>query len=473
VSPPESTPAPEPAGILHVDMDAFFVSVELLDRPDLRGRPVIVGGAGTRGVVAAASYEARAFGVHSAMSSVQAQRLCPHAVFLNGRYDRYQAVSAEVMAIFTSFTPLVEPLSLDEAFLDVRGARRAHGTAAQIAAAIRARVLDEQGLTCSVGVAPTKFVAKLASEAAKPRASVTGPMPGIGVKVVEPDQVLGFLHPLPATALWGVGPATMTKLERLGISTVGDLAALPVEVVVRSLGKANGRHLHELANGIDERRVEPDRKAKSIGHEETYAHDVHDPAVLDAELVRFADAVASRLRAHGVGGRTVSIKVRFPDFRTITRAASMPTPTDAGRDLVREARALLAQLDLGAGVRLLGLSVSGLSEEPARQLSFDDAPGPSAAVPARVVDTDRVVDEIRGRFGADAIGPATLLRGSDAGLRVKRQGAQQWGPDQPRPEPGPSPDPSADPSARRATDPGVDRAAGSGGADPDPPGSGR
>jgi DNA polymerase-4 len=413
------------AGILHVDMDAFFVSVELLDQPELRGRPVIVGGAGNRGVVAAASYEARAFGVHSAMSSVQAQRLCPHAVFLPGRHDRYREVSHEVMTIFRSFTPLVEPLSLDEAFLDVRGATRVYGPAPAIADQIRRRVLDEQRLTCSVGVAPTKFVAKLASEAAKPKASVAGPQPGIGVKVVEGDDVLGFLHPLPVRALWGVGPATLAKLERLGIADVGDLARLPVEVVVGTLGKANGRHLHELANGIDERAVVPDRKTKSIGHEETYAHDLHDRSVLDAELVRFADAVAARLRAHGLGGRTVSIKVRFPDFRTITRASTLPAPTDGGRDLARAARALLAQVDLGTGVRLLGLSVSGLIDAPARQLTFEDAAGPGDG-------TDRVVDEIRERFGADAIGPATLLGagGARRGLRVKRQGDQQWGPDQ-------------------------------------------
>jgi DNA polymerase-4 len=409
-----------PPSIMHVDMDAFFVSVELLDHPELRGRPVIVGGAGQRGVVAAASYEARAYGVHSAMSSVRAQQLCPHAVFLQGHHERYVDVSGSVMAIFGSYTPLVEPLSLDEAFLDVGGSWRSHGPAPRIAHRIREQVQAELGLTCSVGVAPTKFVAKLASEAAKPSAAVSGPQPGLGVKVVAPSQVLGFLHPLPVTALWGVGPATVGRLERLGISTVGDLAALPIEVVVSALGSANGRHLHALANGIDGRRVDPHRRAKSIGHEETYAHDVHDPALLDAELVRFADAVATRLRHLGVGGRTVSIKVRFPDFRTISRASTMASPTDAGRDLIREARSLLAQVDVGPGVRLLGLSISGLVEEPAHQLSFDDVGAPGS------VETDRLVDEIRGRFGADAIGPATLLKAD--GLRTKRRGDQRWGP---------------------------------------------
>jgi len=407
-------------GILHVDMDAFFVSVELLDRPDLRGKPVIVGGEGSRGVVAAASYEARAFGVHSAMPSVRARRLCPHAIFLHGRYDRYVEVSTGVMDIFKSFTPLVEPISLDEAFLDVRGARRLHGPAPVIAQQIRRRVRDELGLTCSVGVAPTKFVAKLASEAAKPRAAVAGPQPGLGVKVVAPDDVLAFLHPLPVQALWGVGPATLARLERLGISTVGDLARMSPAVVAGAIGAASGAHLSALANGIDPRAVEPERKAKSISHEETFSQDQHDRSVLEREVVRFADAIAARLRAHGVAGRTISIKVRFHDFRTITRAATVASPTDAATEIAREAKALLALVDLGAGVRLLGVSVSGLTEDATRQLSFDDTAAASWG------DANKAIDEIRARFGATAIGPAAIA-GRD-GLRVKRRGEQQWGP---------------------------------------------
>ncbi len=407
-------------GILHVDMDAFFVSVELLDRPELRGQPVIVGGEGNRGVVAAASYEARAFGVHSAMPSVRAKRLCPHAVFLAGRYDRYVEASDGVMAIFRSFTPLVEPISLDEAFLDVRSVRRLHGPAPQIAAAIRARVLAEQGLRCAVGVAPTKFVAKLASEAAKPRASTQGPRPGIGVQVVTEEEVLSFLHPLPVQSLWGVGPATLTRLERLGVTTVGDLAALPLAMLTGALGTANGSHLHALANGIDPRAVEPDRQAKSIGHEETFATDQHDRVLLERELMRFADAIAARLRSHGVAGRTVTIKVRFHDFRTITRSTTLTAATDDSLTVAREARALLAQVDLGAGVRLLGVHLSGLTKEPVRQLSFDDAVAPDWG------DANKAVDEIRARFGATAIGPAAIV--SEDGLRVKRRGEQQWGP---------------------------------------------
>jgi DNA polymerase IV len=415
---PEDRPT---ATILHVDMDAFFVSVELLDRPELRGRPVVVGGDGDRGVVAAASYEARAFGVHSAMPSVQARRLCPQAVFIAGRHHRYAEVSARVMAIFRDVTPLVEPLSLDEAFLDVAGAVRRLGPAPQIAAHIRERVLVEEHLTCSVGVAGTKFVAKLATESAKPKASPTGPVFGSGVAVVEPAATLAFLRPLPVQALWGVGPATLAKLERIGVTTVGDLADLPEANLVAALGRSQGRHLHALANGHDPRVVEPDRKMKSVGHEETYARDHFRRSTLERELVGFADAVAARLRAQGVVGRTVQIKVRFGDFRTITRSTGLAVPADDGPTLLHAARSLLDQVDPAPGVRLLGLSVSGLSEAGARQLSLDDA-----ARGAGWEEASRTVDEIRARFGTGAIGPAVL--GGPDGLSVKGPHRQQWGP---------------------------------------------
>jgi DNA polymerase-4 len=413
-------------------MDAFFVAVELLDRPELRGQPVIVGGRGERGVVAAASYEARAFGIHSAMPSVRARRLCPHAVFLPGRHARYAGVSREVMAVFRSFTPLVEPISLDEAFLDVTGSQRLHGPAPDIAQSIRARVLAEHGLTCSVGIAPVKFVAKLASESAKPRATPSGPVPGAGVKVVPADGVLPFLHPLPARALWGVGPATLAKLERLGVTTVGDIAALDLSVLTAAIGNAAGTHLHRLSHGIDDREVEPEQRPKSIGHEETFSRDHHERASLERELVRLADSVGVRLRAHGLAGRTVSIKVRFHDFRTITRAVTLPSAVDTGHDVAHAARGLLAEVDPSAGVRLLGVSVSGLSEEGVRQLTLDDAlaehrPGGGGGETTRWSDASSAMDEIRERFGDDAIGPASLA--GDRRLRVKRQGDQQWGPD--------------------------------------------
>ena len=410
--------------ILHVDMDAFFVSVERLRRPELRGKPVIVGGAGERGVVAAASYEARVFGIYSAMSSVQARRLCPHAVFLPGDHRHYGEVSGRVMEIFRSYTPLVEPISLDEAFLDVTGARRLHGDGAQIAAAIRGRVHELEGLTCSVGVAATKFIAKLASEAAKPRVTARGPGPGPGVVVVEPGDELAFLHPLPARALWGVGPATLERLERMGVRTVGDLAALPEVALVSALGKAHGRHLHQLANAIDPRDVEPVQRAKSIGHEETFAHDLHRRDQIRRELVRMGDAVSGRLRAHDLAGRTVTIKVRFHDFRTISRSTTFPSPVDDPASITRAAKALADGVDPTGGVRLLGVSVSGLVEGGGRQLSLDDVGSRSWD------DAGAAIDAIRARFGDDAIVPGSLA--GPEGIRVKRRGDQQWGPDSDR-----------------------------------------
>jgi DNA polymerase IV len=407
--------------ILHVDMDAFFVSVELLRRPELRGRPVVVGGTGNRGVVAAASYEARAYGVFSAMPSVQARRLCPEAVFLPGDHGHYAEVSARVMALFRDRTPLVEPLSLDEAFLDVTGARRALGTGVEIGRNLRAEVLAAEGLTCSVGVAATKSVAKLASEAAKPRAGRAGPEPGVGVFAVEPGSEQEFLEPLPARALLGVGPATLARLERLGVRTVGDIAELPVAALVGSIGQAHGRQLHDLARGIDPRPVDPDQPLRSVGHEETFAYDHHDADTLGREVVRMADGVAGRLRRAGLSARTVTLKVRFGDFRTITRSTTLPTPVDDAPALARHARALLATIDPTPGVRLLGVTASGLVEGTARQLSFDDAdaaPWPEAS---------GAVDAIRARFGDGAIGPAAAV--GRHGLRVKRRGDGQWGPD--------------------------------------------
>lgn len=409
--------------IVHVDMDAFFVSVELLRRPELRGRPVVVGGTGDRGVVAAANYEARAYGVFSAMPSVQARRLCPHAVFLPGDHAHYGEVSARVMAIFRSYTPLVEPLSLDEAFLDVTGARRSRGAGVQIGHAVREEVRQREGLSCSVGVAATKMVAKLASEAAKPRPARAGPEPGPGVWVVPPGEEGRFLRPLPARALWGVGPATLAKLERLGVRTVGDIADLPEASLVGVLGPAQGRHLGRLANGIDARAVEPDQRAKSIGHEETFPSDHHDLDTLGRELVRMADAVAWRLRRHEVAARTVTLKVRFGDFRTITRSTTLAAPVDEGPALARAARGLLAAVDPTPGVRLLGVSASGLVVAAARQLSFDEVEGPAWH------EASGAVDAIRERFGDGAIGPASAA--DHRGLRVKRRGEAQWGPDQP------------------------------------------
>lgn len=417
------------ASILHVDMDSFYAAVEVLEDPSLRGRPVIVGGSGSRGVVASCSYEARAYGVHSAMPSVRARRLCPLAVFLPGRHDLYASYSRRIHDVFRSYTPLVEGISLDEAFLDVAGARRLFGAAERVARAIRADIGAELGLTCSVGVAASKFVAKLASEAAKPRPSPAGPLPGRGVVIIERGGELAFLHPLPVGALCGVGPATHRRLARFGVRTIGDLAALPVETLVRALGPSLGRSLHELAWGRDARAVEPDRRPKSVGHEETYPRDVHDPEALHREAVRLADAVAARLRRDGVTGRTVTVKVRFHDFRTITRSQTLATPSATTSTLAGVAGALLARVDPSAGVRLLGVSVSNLVPAGSQQLGLGDAEA------SRWQRASRAVDEIRRRFGDDAVAPAALAErrrvgetSNERGLGVKRWGDRQWGP---------------------------------------------
>lgn len=408
------------ATIVHVDMDAFFAAVEILDNPSLRGKPVVVGGSGDRGVVAAASYEARAYGIHSAMPSVRARRLCPHAVFVHGHFDRYNEFSAKLHQIFHDFTPLVEGISLDEAFLDVAGGQRLFGSPAAIAHAIRSRIRDELRLSASVGVASTKMLAKLASEAAKPKASRAGPIEGPGVFVVEPGRELDFLHPLPIRALWGVGPATADRLTRFGVVTIGDLARVPLDALVAALGSSLGRHLHELAWARDSRTVEPDRGIKSVSHEETYPFDHHELEPLRAEAVRMADAVATRLRKSGLAGRTVSIKVRFHDFKTITRSHTLSDAVDSARVIAEVASSLLDEVNVGVGVRLFGVGVSNLIEGGARQLSLDDTDSPDWS------SADLAVDAIRDRFGTGAVGSAALA-GRD-GLRVKKQGQQQWGP---------------------------------------------
>jgi DNA polymerase IV len=414
--------------ILHVDMDAFYVACELRRRPELQGRPVVVGGTGRRGVVAAASYEARRYGVFSAMPSATARRLCPNAVFLPGDHELYSVVSRDVRRILARVTPLVEPLALDEAFLDVTGAQALFGSGVAIARRLRSDIHDELGLDCSVGVAPNKFLAKLASVEAKPRPSPEGITPGAGVFEVRPGEELAYLHPLPVGRLWGVGPSTLERLRRMGVTTVGDLAALTPAAVISSLGKAHGRQLLDLAAGRDDRPVEPAREMKSISHEETFAHDLHERADVHRELVRLADAVAARLREHGTGARTFTLKVRDGGFTTITRATTVAGAIDTGPAIVAAAAPLLDAVDLGAGVRLLGLAASKFAT-PSEQLQFDDLGEPSS----RWSDASRAIDDVRERFGESAIGPASSVAGGR--IRLVRAGAQQWGPDH-HPEPG-------------------------------------
>lgn len=423
--------------LLHVDMDAFYAAVEVRADPSLTGRPVIVGGAGPRGVVASCSYEARAYGVRSAMPSARARWLCPPAVFLPGHYDAYAEVSQRLHQVLESFTPMVEGIALDEAFLDVSGAHRLFGSTVEIAQRIRSQVARELGLGCSVGVARSKLIAKLASCAAKPTATRAGTVPGHGVVVVDIDGEPAFLHPLPVSAIWGVGPATAGRLARLGVTTVGQLAALPRASLVSTLGSVHGQCLYDLSHGRDGRPVQPARGAKSVGHEETYAVDYHQHAPLRRQLLRLADAVGSRLRGARLAGRTVTLKVRFADFSTITRCRTLAAPVDGGRDIALIGMTLLDPIDVSAGVRLLGVSVSGLAgagQAPARQLSlYEVAAAGSGALPGGVAsggrpwaDASAAVDVVRARFGAGALGPASLV--GPGGIAVKRKGDTQWGP---------------------------------------------
>ncbi|WP_344863605.1 DNA polymerase IV [Planomonospora alba] len=382
--------------ILHVDMDAFFASVELRERPDLAGAPVIIGAPGPRGVVLSATYEARRYGVHSAMPMTRARRLCPHATVIPPSHGKYSEVSRGVMAIFRDVTPEVEPVASDEAFLDVSGARRRLGRPAAIAALIRERVAAEHGITCSVGVASSKFVAKLASRHCKPD----------GLFVVPADRVVDFLHPLPVAALWGVGERTERSLARLGIRTVGDLAGTPLATLQRELGRAAGAHLAELAWGRDERRVTPHAPDKSIGAEETFAADVDDPVEIRRELLRLSERVAARLRAGGHVGRTVGVKLRRADFSTLTRSRTLAEPTDVARELYTVACDLYAASGLeGTLIRLVGVRVENLlpAAGAPRQLSLTERE-------AGWREAERAMDRAARRFGRDAVLPASLVR---------------------------------------------------------------
>jgi DNA polymerase IV len=398
--------------VLHVDMDAFFVSVEVRARPELAGLPVVVGGAGGRGVVSAASYPARVFGVRSAMPMGQALRLCPQLIVISPRHGAYGEVSRAVMKIFADFTPVVEPMSLDEAFLDVRGATGLFGSPTEIARQIRARVFAEQNLTCSVGIAPVKSAAKLASGSCKPN----------GLRVVSRDGLLDFLHPLPVTALPGVGARTGDQLHRLGIRTVADLAATPLDTLRRSIGAASAAHLQSLANGRDERAVTPSSGEKSISSDRTLAEDLLTEREVAAELLRAAGDVTGRLRRHDLVARTVGIKIRFADFTSVTRVRTLAQPTDVGTAVYAEALSLYRGLRLDRPrIRLVGVKVENLrpAAEPT-QLAFelpltdDDPVAPAAGSSISEQAAQRAMDEVAARFPGAAVVPAALLGRSAA-----------------------------------------------------------
>jgi DNA polymerase IV len=382
--------------ILHCDMDAFYASVEQRDRPELAGRPVIVGGSpGKRGVVSAASYEARKYGVHSAMPAATARRLCPQGVFLPPRIDYYAEVSREIQAIFERFTPLVEPLSLDEAFLDVAGSEHLFGPATAIGRQIKEAVRAQTRLVVSVGVAPNKFLAKIASDLGKPD----------GFVVVEPGGVQAFLDPLPIERLWGVGRQSSKVFGRLGIRTISQLRQWPMQTLVDRFG-AGGEHLWQLAHGRDDRPVVPEREAKSISHETTFVRDIADCEILRAWLLELTEQVAWRMRRHGLRGRTVQLKVRFADFSTITRAQTLPEPTDITDELWQAADALLCQRmpSERPAVRLIGMGVGGFDESGMRQERLFDQEDRQ-----RQSDLDSTADRIRARFGDDALQRAATL----------------------------------------------------------------
>lgn len=380
--------------ILHVDMDAFYASVEVLDDPSLRGKPLIVGGAEGRGVVSSASYEARRFGVRAAMSVGQALRLCPNAIVVVPHFERYSALSRQVMAIFHEITPLVEPLSIDEAFLDVSGARRLWGSPGTIARMLRERVKAETGLTCSVGVASTKHVAKIASTLSKPD----------GLLIVSHADTAAFLAARPVRALWGVGPKAAEALESRGIRLVSDILGSPRAVLDRALGRAAGERVWQLAHGIDPREVDTEHVEKSVGHEETFLEDVGDPVVLRSELRRLADRVAARLRSGGWEASTVALKLRYADFTTVSRSVTLPEPTSVGQRIGDVAIELFASLPLDQPVRLIGVRAEKLRGAGGSALTLWDDDADWRAV-------DGALDDARARFGRSAVTRASILGG--------------------------------------------------------------
>ncbi len=388
-----SEEAANQATILHVDMDAFFASVAERDNPELKGKAVVIG-MGARGVVSAANYEARKFGIHSAMPVGRARRLAPHAIFLPVDMARYQEVSEHVMEIFHGFTPWVEPISLDEAFLDVTGSQKLLGTGREIAAAIRKKVEEQEGITCSVGIAPSKFIAKLASAHCKPN----------GILEITTDRILTFLHPLPIQAMWGVGPKTAEVLERLGLRTIEDIARLPRATLIRALGEANGASLYELAWGRDYRDVTPEEPDRSISAAETFPQDLDNPEEILTEFLRLTERATARLRDRDLFAKTISIKVRFADFSTINRSKTLPLPIDSTHDVYDVVKGLYQALRIErARLRLVGVSLENLSQGAPHQMMLGER-----EVGWR--QAEGAMDQARARFGKGSVRPARLIK---------------------------------------------------------------
>jgi DNA polymerase-4 len=379
--------------ILHVDMDAFYASVAELDHPEYKGKALVVG-AGARGVVLSANYEARKFGIRAAMPVGRAKRMAPHAIFIAPEHHRYSEISARVMAIFHSYTPLVEPISLDEAFLDVTGSQKLFGTGREIAAKIREQVEKEEGITCSVGLAQSKFIAKLASQHCKPN----------GMLEIKSDRILEFLHPLPVRAIWGVGPKTAESLERLGLHTVSDIAHTPRATLIRALGESTGASLYELAWGRDYRDVVPDEPEKSIGNEETFSEDLDNPEEILREFLRMTEKATARLRERSLFAKTISIKIKFADFSSLTRSKTVPIAIDNTHDTYEVVKALyLALRNEGARIRLVGVSLSQLQEGAPVQLEL-------GARERGWREADTAIDRAQARFGRGSVRPGRLIR---------------------------------------------------------------
>ncbi len=373
-------------------MDAFFASVAEHDDPTLKGKAVVIG-TGVRSVVSSANYLARTFGIHAAMPVSKAKRLAPHAVFVAPNMARYSEVSHKIMEIFHQYTPLVEPLSLDEAFLDVTGSQRLLGSGRTIAEAIRAQVEAQEGITCSVGIASSKFIAKLASGRCKPN----------GILEIPDDRILGFLHPLPVSAMWGVGPRTQEELERLGLFTVADIANTPRATLIRALGEAAGSSLHELAWARDYREVVTDDPDKSISSAVTFDRDIDDPEELLQELLRMTEKVASRLREKNYFAKTISIKIRYADFATISRSKTVPMAIDSTHDIYEVVKTLFIALKLnGARLRLVSVNVENFSDEAPIQLEL-------GAREKGWREADSAVDKAQARFGSGSVRPGRLI----------------------------------------------------------------
>lgn len=382
--------------IIHCDMDAFYASVAELDDPSLRGKPVVVG-AGIRGVVLSANYAARKFGIRAAMPVGRAKRMAPNAIFVTPDHHRYSEISAKVMKIFESFTPFVEPLSLDEAFMDVTGAQRLLGTPREIGQAIRKRVHDECGITCSVGIASNKFIAKLASGHCKPN----------GLLEIPDDRVISFLHPLPVSDLWGVGPKTSEQLQRLGLNQISDIAHTPLDTLKRALGDATGEHLHNLSWGRDYREVIVDDPDQSIGANETFSYDIDDPETILREYLKLTERASTRLRSRDLYAKTISITVRFSDFKTITRSKTLPLPISSTHEIYQVVKDLYLALKLDrVQLRLVGVSLSNFKEEAPEQLMLGQREKGWR-------EAESAIDQAAARFGEKSVRPARLFRGLD------------------------------------------------------------